>query len=415
MNCKKILRYLYSLESPKIKLGLERINTLLAKAGNPEKGLRCIHVAGTNGKGSVCAMIFYVLREAGYKVGLYSSTHLKRFNERIRVNGHFITDKEIVDYFLRVKPFITNQSFFEITTAMAFIYFKEKNVDFVVLETGLGGRLDATNVIVPLISAITNIELEHTELLGNTIEKIAFEKAGIIKNNVPVVTGAEGKALQVIEKIAKQRNVPLILAKKYPKVNFKHLNGAFQQQNKDIALTAIEILKKTHSIKINENQIIDGIKKTRWAGRLQFISRNVLADCAHNPSGFEALKNELGIIKSPETKVSGELKNKKFLSKQKNIQNFIFVIGVQKDKDAFNMLKTISPLASAVIFTKSKNEKALNPQGLLRIFNKINKNKTIQTKITNNPKMALRHARKTAGKNDLVVVTGSIYLVGEVI
>ena len=415
MNCKKILRYLYSLESPKIKLGLERINTLLAKAGNPEKGLRCIHVAGTNGKGSVCAMIFYVLREAGYKVGLYTSPHLKRFNERIRVNGHFITDKEIVDYFLRVKPFITNQSFFEITTAMAFIYFKEKNVDFVVLETGLGGRLDATNVIVPLISAITNIELEHTELLGNTIEKIAFEKAGIIKNNVPVVTGAEGKALQVIEKIAKQRNVPLILAKKYPKVNFKHLNGAFQQQNKDIALTAIEILKKTHPIKINENQIIDGIKKTRWAGRLQFISRNVLADCAHNPSGFEALKNELGIIKSPETKVSGELKNKKFLSKQKNIQNFIFVIGVQKDKDAFNMLKTISPLASAVIFTKSKNEKALNPQGLLRIFNKINKNKTIQTKITNNPKMALRHARKTAGKNDLVVVTGSIYLVGEVI
>ena len=415
MNCKKILRYLYSLESPKIKLGLERINTLLAKAGNPEKGLRCIHVAGTNGKGSVCAMIFYVLREAGYKVGLYTSPHLKRFNERIRVNGHFITDKEIVDYFLRVKPFITNQSFFEITTAMAFIYFKEKNVDFVVLETGLGGRLDATNVIVPLISAITNIELEHTELLGNTIEKIAFEKAGIIKNNVPVVTGAEGKALNVIKKIAKQRNVPLILAKKYPKVNFKHLIGTFQQQNKDIALTAIEILKKTHSIKINENQIIDGIKKTRWAGRLQFISRNVLADCAHNPSGFEALKNELGIIKSPETKVSGELKNKKFLSKQKNIQNFIFVIGMQKDNDVFNMLKTISPLASAVIFTKSKNEKALNPQGLLRIFNKINKNKTIQTKITNNPKMALRHARKTAGKNDLVVVAGSIYLVGEVI
>ena len=150
MECEKILNYLYSLESPDIKLGLKNIQNLLDNVGNPEKNLRCIHVAGTNGKGSVCAMLFYILKEAGYKVGLYTSPHLKKFNERIRANDNFIKDKEIVDYFLRIKPHITNQSFFEITTAIAFLYFRENNVDFVVLEVGLGGRLDATNIITPL-------------------------------------------------------------------------------------------------------------------------------------------------------------------------------------------------------------------------------------------------------------------------
>ena len=214
MGNRKILDYLYSLESSKIKLGLENIQNLLNKIGNPERNLKCIHVAGTNGKGSVCAMLFCILREAGCKIGLYTSPHLKKFNERIRVNEHFIMDREIVDYFLKIKPHITTQSFFEITTAMAFLYFKEKNVDFAVLETGLGGRLDATNVVIPLVSVITNIEIEHTDLLGNTIEKIAFEKAGIIKNKVPVVAGAIGKALGVIKKVAKERNAPLFSVKK---------------------------------------------------------------------------------------------------------------------------------------------------------------------------------------------------------
>lgn len=398
MNYKGILQHLYSLETPKIKLGLERVQKLLDKIGNPEKKLKCIHVAGTNGKGSVCAMLFYILKEAGYKVGMYTSPHLKRFNERIRINDKFIADKEIVEYFLKIRPHLANQSFFEITTAMAFLYFYDKNVDFAVLEVGLGGRLDATNVAVPLISVITNIGLEHTELLGNSIEKIAFEKAGIIKNNVPAVTGAEGKALQVIKRIAKGRNAPLYLAKKHPEADFKYLNGKFQQRNKDIALTAINTLEKFHQIKINKKQIIKGTEKTQWPARLQFISKNVLVDCAHNHSGFEALKDELKTIK-----------------KQKNIQNFIFVIGIQNDKDAFNMLKTINPLISAIIFTKSRNEKALNPQKLSKIFNKINKNGAIKTSIMPNPKKALNYAKKIAGKNDLVVVAGSIYMVGEII
>ncbi len=398
MEYKAILGYLYSLESPEIKLGLENIQTLLQKIGNPEKNLKCIHIAGTNGKGSVCAMLFYILKEADYKVGLYTSPHLKKFNERIRINDKLIVDKEIVEYFLKIKPHITNQSFFEITTAMAFLYFKEKKADFVVLEVGLGGRLDATNVVVPLVSVITNIGLEHTNLLGNTIEKIAFEKAGIIKNNVPVVTGAKGMALAAIKKIAKERSAPLHLAKKFENVEFAHLNGAFQQKNKDIALTATGILRKNYKIKIKEEQVIGGIKKTQWPGRLQFIGKNVLVDSAHNPSGFEILKNELQIIK-----------------RQKNIKNFVFVVGIQDDKDILIMLKTISLLALTIIFTKSKNEKAAEPEELLKIFNKINKNKKTITKIIENPKQALNYAKKTASKNDLVVVTGSIYLVGEVI
>ena len=398
MNYARILNYIYSLESPKIKLGLERVQALLDKIGNPEKKMKCILVAGTNGKGSVCAMLNYVLIEGSYKIGMYTSPHLKKFNERIRINNRPITDKEIVEYFLKIKPFITNRSFFEITTAMAFLYFYERNADFAVLEVGLGGRLDATNVVTPSVSVITNIGLEHTELLGSTIEKIAFEKAGIIKENVPVVTGAKGKALEVIKKVAKERNAPLFIAEKHPEVKFKYLNGSFQQQNKDIALTTINTLKKFNYIQTNQNQIESGIKKTKWPARMQLISKNVLVDCAHNPNGFRTLKNELILLR-----------------KQKNIENFIFVVGIQNDKNIQSMLKAINQFVSAIIFTKSGNQKAAEPGYLLNIFNKINKNQKINKKIIANPKKALSYAKKIAGKNDLVVAAGSVYMVGEMI
>ena len=398
MQTKKILKHLYSLESPDIKLGLKNFQALLDSIGNPEKSLKCIHVAGTNGKGSVCAMLQSVLMEAGYRVGMYTSPHLKKFNQRIRINEKLITDKEIVESFLRIKPFMSTQSFFEITTAMAFLYFREKNADFVVLEVGLGGRLDATNVAVPLVSVITNIGLEHTEILGNSIEKIAFEKSGIIKTKVPVVTAARGNSLKVIKKIAKKRKSPLILAKKYPKIGFKHLNGTFQQQNKDVALAAIDALKNFCKIKINESQIKNGLEKTRWPARLQFISRNVMVDAAHNPDGFRALKKELFIIK----------KNRKF-------QDLIFVTGIQSDKDHRSMLQIINPIISGIIFTKSGNEKASEPKELMDDLNKISKNKKMDKRIINNPKKALAYAKKIAGKNDLIVVAGSIYMVGEII
>ncbi len=399
MDYRQILRHLYSLESSKIKLGLKNIKSLLKKLGNPEKELKCIHVAGTNGKGSVCAMLFYVLKEAGYSVGLYTSPHLKRFNERIRANDDFISDREIVDYYLEMKSKITNQSFFEITTAMAFLYFKDKKVDFAILEVGLGGRLDATNVVKPLVSVITTIGLEHTALLGDTLKKIAYEKAGIVKENVPVVTGTEGVALGTIRKAAIKRNAPLILAKKHGKIKLKYLNGDFQQFNANIALTAIDALKEYYNIKINNKKTIKGIENTKWEGRLEFIGKNVLIDCAHNPDGIRTLAEELKGIK-----------------KKYNFNDTIFIFGVLKDKNANEMLNLLlKSRPSKIILTQPKSDRALKTEELAGILKRIGKNKPLDFAEIKNPKAAVAYAKKISGKNGLIVVTGSIYLVGEVI
>lgn len=406
MNHNQILKELYSLDSPKFIQSLVNMKALLKELGNPEKKLKYIHVAGTNGKGSVCAMISSILADAGYKAGLYTSPHLKRFNERIRINNQLITDQEIAGYYLKLKPHITNQTFFEITTSMAFLYFKDKKVDFVVLETGLGGRLDSTNVINPLISVITNIGIEHTEYLGKTIQKIAYEKAGIIKKNIPVVTAAEGLALATIKKISNKQNSKLIAVnkkntiKKYNKQNnqwyfdfsnyghltLNNLRGEFQILNASIAIKTIEALNNNNKIKINQKNIQNGLKNAEWPGRFQFIGKNALVDCAHNPDGFKL------IVK--------ELKNLKY-------NKLIIVIGFSKDKDIGKISKIISPLADKIILTKSNNERAAEPIMIKKYF----KNSII----IKNPKKALVYAKKIAGKKDLVLVAGSIFLVGEVI
>ena len=387
MNYNQILKELYNLENVKFKQSLVNMKVLLKKLHNPEKNLRCIHVAGTNGKGSVCAMISSILSNAGYKVGMYTSPHLKKFNERIRINNKLSSDKEIAQYYLRVKKHVTNQTFFEITTAMAFLYFKEKNVDFAVLEIGLGGRLDSTNVITPLVSIITTIGMEHTEYLGNTIEKIAYEKAGIIKKNVPVVTATEGKALATIKKISNQRNSKLI-AVNNKKINYKlRFKGEFQKQNASIAAKAIEILKNNDKIKITKYNIIDGLKNTKWPGRFQFIAKNILIDSAHNPPGFKTLVKELKNI---------------------DYNKLILIVGFSNDKDIKTISQIIKPLADKTIITKSDNEKAEKPKIMQKYF----KTNSI---IINNPKKALKYAKKIAAKNDLILVTGSIFLVGELI
>jgi len=389
MNYNQILKELYSLESVKFKQTLANMRLLLKKLNNPEKKLKCIHVAGTNGKGSVCAMISSILQEAGYKVGMYTSPHLKRFNERIRINNKLITDKDIVKYYLRVKKHVTDQTFFEMTTAMAFLYFKEKNVDFAVLETGLGGRLDTTNVITPLISIITNIGLEHTEYLGNTIEKIAQEKAGIIKENIPVVTAAEGIALATIKNASNNKNSKLIIINNKIIKNYKNiklnLKGVFQIENAAIAAKTIEILKNNSKIIINKKNIINGLKNAKWPGRFQFIAKNILVDSAHNPSGFKTLIKEL---------------------KNLNYDKLILVTGFSDDKDIKNISKIIK--ADKVIITKSGNFKAAEPKTIKRHFNK-------NSIIIKNPKNALNYAKKIASKKDLILITGSIFLVGELL
>src|SRR3989344_7371723 len=271
MEYKKVLDELYSLDIRKWTLGLERIESLLKRLGNPEKKLKCIHVAGTNGKGSVCAMLHSILADVGYKVGLYTSPHLKKFNERIRINNKLISDNDIVKYYLMVKKYVTSQSFFEITTAMAFLYFADKKVDFAVLEVGLGGRLDATNVVVPLISVITNIGLEHTQFLGKTIKKIAYEKAGIIKNQVPVVTAAEGIALAAIKKISNEKNSKLYIVNKKNANCRIGLKGEFQKLNAAMAIKSIEALKNDYGVKIKKSSVKKGLLNANWSGRFQFI------------------------------------------------------------------------------------------------------------------------------------------------
>ena len=431
MNYKSVLNELYSLDAKKWTLGLDRIEALLKKSGNPEKKLKCIHVAGTNGKGSVCAMISSILIDAGYKVGMYTSPHLKRFNERIRINNKLISDKGIVNYYLRVKKYVTNQSFFEITTAMAFLYFNDKKVDFAVLETGLGGRLDATNIVIPLVSVITNIGLEHTEFLGNTIGKIAYEKAGIIKKSIPTVTAAEGIALATIKKISNERKSPLIIINKNNiKINkikdgkiknknkknngknycafdysgYKNLvlglNGKFQAYNAAMSIEALEVLKNNYKVKISEKNIIDGLKNAKWSGRMQFIRKNVLLDCAHNPHGFKVLVKEL--------------KNYKY-------KKLIMVLGFSDDKDIKSISKIINPLSNTMILTKSSNERAAEPETIKKYFNKNsimlgNQRFPAPTPLViKNPKKALTYAKRIAGKRDLVLIAGSIFLVGELI
>ncbi len=387
MDYKKVLDELYSLDVKKWTLGLDRIEALLKKLGNPEKKLKCIHVAGTNGKGSVCAMISSILVDAGYKVGMYTSPHLKRFNERIRTNNKMISDKDIVTYYLRVKKYVTNQSFFEITTAMAFLYFAGKEVDFVVLEVGLGGRLDATNVITPLVSIITNIGLEHTEFLGNTTGKIAYEKAGIIKKNIPTITAAEGIALATIKKISNERNSKLCIVIKKNTSYRIGLKGEFQKLNAAMAIEAMEILKNNYEVKIKKSNVKKGLLNSKWPGRLQFLEKNVLADCAHNTHGIKVLAKELMRI---------------------DYKNLIMVLGFSKDKDIVSMAKIINPVADKIILTKSSNERAAEPSSIKQYFNK-------NSIIINNPKQALDYAKKIAKKQDLILIAGSIFLVGEII
>ena len=411
MDYKKVLRELYSLDSPKFTLGLKNIKVLLKKLNNPEKKLKCIHVAGTNGKGSVCAMIASILADAGYKVGLYASPHLKKFNERIRINDKLITDKEIVDYYLKIKNCKTNCSFFEITTAMAFLYFKEKKVDFVLLETGLGGRLDATNVVNPLVSIIANVGIEHTDYLGNDIEKIAYEKASIIKENVPVVTAAEGIGLATIKEMSNKKNSKLIIItnkkikynyikknkikkrnnsfsiNNYKNLKLKNLKGEFQLTNAATAIKAIDTLKQYYDIKINKKSVNNGLKNAKCPGRFQFINKNVLVDCAHNPDGFKILIKELKNI---------------------NYNKLILVVGFSNDKDIKTISEIIKPKANKTIITKSSNERASEPKLIKKYFNK-------NSIIIQNPKNALNYAKKIATKKDLILVTGSIFLVGEII
>ena len=378
------------LKEEKIKLGLERMQKFIEEMGKPKYNV--IHVGGTNGKGSVCQFIANILMEDGKKVGVYTSPHLERVNERIVVNGDEIKNSEIESY-SHLKKY--NFTYFEALTAIAIDYFQKKQVDYAVFEVGLGGRLDATNVLQACITIITNVAMEHENYLGNSIEKIAMEKAGIIKD-APVITASKGKALEVIKGIAKEKGIDLFVSGRdfsydiIEKNKFliradeeykikSPLQGKFQAENIAIAIKCAEILG------IEKEKIVKGIEKTEWRGRMEKIG-NFLLDGCHNPHAIKAFVDSLGDF---------------------SYNKLIIIFGAMKDKKVDKMIELL-PNAT-YIATQCKAERAMPAEKIAEIGEKKEKRFNVAKDIEE----SLELARKMAGKNDLICIIGSLYLVGE--
>ncbi|MBI4706857.1 MAG: bifunctional folylpolyglutamate synthase/dihydrofolate synthase [Candidatus Omnitrophica bacterium] len=402
---------------------LERIREFLRLIGNPQDYLRCIHVAGSKGKGSTCVFIAYILRAAGYKVGLYTSPHLSDFRERIRVlqiacrKSHaakpefegMISKREFVNLVRQLKPAIDRfnkhsqygpLSFFEVYTALALYYFNKKKTDIVVLETGLGGRLDATNVVDPLVAVITPISLEHTDKLGNTLVKIAGEKAGIIKVlrsriPLPVVCAPQEKdAFRVIKNRCSKTGARLIYVKKPdPKLKI-NLIGSHQSVNATVAKTAVEALSKI-GYKIGVDKIKSGLNDTIWPGRCEVVSYNptVVLDGAQNEASAKVLAE---VIKS-----------------NFSYRKLILVLGISSDKDIKGICRRICPLADIIILTKADTPRAATIQQIENDVKKCLSDCSKQIIYTNGVREAKKKAFLLADKKDLILATGSLFVVGE--
>jgi dihydrofolate synthase/folylpolyglutamate synthase len=404
------LEYLYGLEKSGIVFGLDNIRWILGLIDNPHEHLKTIHIGGTNGKGSVARMSSAILREAGYRVGCYTSPHLVSFTERIAIDDVKISEAETVELtaFIRGRVEVADSSrrftFFDFTTALAFEYFRRKKVDLAVIEVGLGGRLDSTNVIFPLVTVITNVDLDHMDYLGDSIEEIATEKAGILKDGVPAVTGAEGTSLEVLRQAAQQKCPLFVLndAFHYLKtgdqvMSYQGLENAFsdlrinlvgdhQLSNCALALCALELLARA-GFKAKEEAIRQALAELTWPGRLEKVHKKplILLDAAHNPHGAKALASYLR-AHYPDTKK-------------------ILVFGVMKDKNYASMLAEFAPLADDILLTRPKTERAALTEELVPFARNAIVTKTV--------KDALKKARQLTGGDDLIVITGSFYTIGE--
>ena len=391
------IQFLYGLQLFGAHFGLERVEKLAALAGRPEKKLRFIHVAGTNGKGSTCAMLESIYRAAGLRVGLFTSPHLVSFRERIQINRQLIPQTEIVRLVSEIQPLLNffpadnHPTMFEVVTVMALKYFAEQKCDLVIWETGLGGRLDATNIVTPLASVITNIAFDHTEWLGDTLAKIAAEKAGIIKSGVPVVTAENHpEALVIIEKVAREKNAPLT------KVNSEFgiqnselpLHGEHQKQNAALALATVEILQK--QIPVSGLQIETGLQNVYWPGRLQLVERGaqkILFDGAHNVAGAETLRAAL---------------EKDFAGVRP-----VFIFGALADKKWPEICRILAPLATKVFTVPVASQRTAAADELAESFHAAN------PKLAAMAKPDLIAALIACENEPFIVITGSLYLIGE--
>lgn len=420
MNYDECIEWLYSFEKFGIKLGLDRISHFCKELDNPQDRYKIVHVGGTNGKGSVCHFLQSILTQNGYKVGLYTSPHLQRFSERFIIDGVEIEEKDVVLIVGKIKPVVEEMiekqntpTFFEIVTAMTFQYFKDKSVDFAIVEVGLGGRFDATNIVNPELSIITNVSLEHQKVLGKRIEDIAFEKAGIIKEEVPIITAATDEALEKIKSIAEEKNsfLKVINEKSWKRVSFDNsvqeflikglLNeyhvktsmlGLHQGENIALSIAAIENLQM-NGLFVTDQSIIEGIERTNIAGRMEIVGSEpkIILDGAHNIEAIKFLKRT----------IQNDFKFGKL----------ILVIGILSDKNIKKILEIIVPISDIIISTKSSNKRACDPKKILDIAIKIRPK--IQFFEIEDINEAIIKAQNIAQNRDLICITGSLFTVGE--
>ena len=402
---------------------LARMKALLKKLRNPHKSLRCIHIAGTKGKGSTATMLAEMLAACGYKVGLYTSPHLVDIRERICINGEMVTQAALTRHINKVAPHIERMTdtptFFEILTAIAFMHFAEQGVDLVVLEAGLGGRLDSTNVVKPLVVGLTSISIDHTHQLGNTLEAIAAEKAGVIKRGVPTISvPQEPGAKTVLEKVAKQVNSELMFTGENihfscrfessrdsgpmariclttPHSQFEHLPvplmGEHQAMNCGLALALLDQLK-SQGLDIDDEAAVAGLSRVELPGRMELLSEDprILADGAHNAASMEALVRAIG----------------QYIP----YDSMVVIFGCAADKDIEGMLEEITRGADKVIFTKADTPRAAEPAELAEQYEEMC-SKTAQ--LAGELSEALEIATSAVTREDIICITGSFYLVGE--
>lgn len=372
---------------------------LLDYLGNPEKNLKCIHVAGTNGKGSTSHMLASILQEAGYQVGLYTSPHLKDFRERIKINKEMISEEFVVTFINQHRAFFETHelSFFEMSVGLAFDYFDKMKVDIAIIEVGMGGRLDSTNVITPLISVITNIGFDHTAFLGNTLPLIASEKAGIIKNNIPVVIGEYTDETKVVfDAKAKERNAAIFYASDLVSENYPSaLLGNYQVHNKKTVLQTISVLQSQNQFVIGEDQIRNGLLKvianTGLQGRWQQLQDHpkVICDTAHNAAGLKSVMDQLH---------------------QEQFKHLHIVLGIVNDKDLTEMLP-LFPKSATYYFCKPNIPRGLEAATLKEKAKDYNLTGAVYTSVSDAYKTALANA----DASDFIYIGGSTFVVAEIL
>ncbi len=411
------LNKLYELQKFGIKLGLSSTKNLLASLGDPHRDLKCLHLAGTNGKGSVGAMVEAALLQAGVKVGFYTSPHLQRFTERYRINGQEISQRQVMILAKAVWSVVDEReppTFFEFVTAMAFEHFKRQGVELAIMETGLGGRLDATNICRPLTTVITNLGLEHQEFLGNRLSDIAYEKAGVIKRGVPLIHGVmQPGARRLVEETAARRRAKVfrrgreLRFRRRPDGSFDlfgrlwrlkglstNLSGRHQPINAALALGALEVLSEK-GLPLQPQHMVDGLDRVHWPGRLEQWptpkgQATLWLDGAHNPPAAKALLASLAQIRAGR-------------------KPLVMVVGVMADKEIGELLSLLLPVADRVIYSRPVYQRAADPQMLAEAA----PNGAPPASIEPNLGQAIKQARRLAGKEGMVLITGSLFTVGE--